>query len=223
MRVLLADDHGLFRDGLRSLLEARGVDVVGEARNGNEAVDLVRRLRPDVVLMDLAMPELNGLDATRLLTAEFPDVKVIVVTASEEDSSLFEAIKSGAQGYIFKNLEAPQFFALLEGVMRGEPALTPRLARKLLSEFARPSPTGSPRDRQPDELTPREYDVLQFLVQGVTSNKDLAERLYVSENTVKYHLRNILDKLHLQNRAQVIAYAVRHGLVRPSDGEQTGP
>lgn len=223
MRVLLADDHGLFRDGLRSLLEARGVDVVGEARNGREAVDLVRRLRPDVVLMDLAMPELNGLDATRLLTAEFPDVKVIVVTASEEDSSLFEAIKSGAQGYIFKNLEAAQFFGLLEGVMRGEPALTPRLARKLLSEFARPSPTSSPRDRQPDELTPREYDVLQFLVQGVTSNKELAERLFVSENTVKYHLRNILDKLHLQNRAQVIAYAVRHGLVRPGDGEHAGP
>lgn len=223
MRVLLADDHGLFRDGLRSLLEARGVDVVGEARNGREVVDLVRRLRPDVVLMDLAMPELNGLDATRLLTAEFPDVKVIVVTASEEDSSLFEAIKSGAQGYIFKNLEAAQFFALLEGVMRGEPALTPRLARKLLSEFARPSPTSSARDRQPNELTPREYDVLQLLVQGVTSNRDLAERLFVSENTVKYHLRNILDKLHLQNRAQVIAYAVRHGLVRPGDGEQAGP
>lgn len=219
MRVLIADDHGLFRDGLRSLLEARGVDVVGEARNGREAIDLVRKLRPDVVLMDLAMPEFNGLDATRLLTAEFPEVKVIVVTASEEDSSLFEAIKSGAQGYIFKNLEAPQFFELLEGVMRGEPALTPRLARKLLTEFARPAQAGTQRERHPDELTVREYDVLHLLVQGVTSNRDLAERLVISENTVKYHLRNILDKLHLQNRAQVIAYAVRHGLVQPGEGE----
>lgn len=220
MRVLLADDHGLFRDGLRSLLEARGIEVVGEARNGREAVELARRLRPDVVLMDLTMPEVSGLEATRLLSAETPDLKVIVVTASEDDADLFEAIKSGAQGYIFKNLESEQFFGLLEGVMRGEPALTPGLARKLLNEFARPTAaavTSAPRERQPDTLTAREQEVLELLVQGVTSNHDLAARLVVSENTVKYHLRNILDKLHLQNRAQVIAYAVRHGLVVPAD------
>lgn len=220
MRVLLADDHGLFRDGLRSLLEARGIEVVGEARNGREAVELARRLRPDVVLMDLTMPEVSGLEATRLLSAEFPDLKVIVVTASEDDADLFEAIKSGAQGYIFKNLESEQFFGLLEGVMRGEPALTPGLARKLLNEFARPSAAAvpsAPRERQPDTLTAREQEVLELLVEGVTSNHDLAARLVVSENTVKYHLRNILDKLHLQNRAQVIAYAVRHGLVTPAN------
>ena len=213
MRVLIADDHGLFRDGMRSLLEARGIDVVGEARNGREAVELARRLRPDVVLMDLSMPEMTGLEATRALSAESPDLKVVVVTASEDDADLFEAIKSGAQGYIFKNLESGQFFGLLEGVTRGEPALTPGLARKLLSEFARPGPAPAPRDQAPEGLTTREREVLELLVQGVTSNHDLAERLVVSENTVKYHLRNILDKLHLQNRAQVIAYAVRHGLV----------
>ena len=213
MRVLIADDHALFRDGLRSLLEARAIDVAGEARDGREAVELARRLRPDVVLMDLAMPELSGLEATRLLSAQAPEIKVVVLTASEDDADLFEAIKSGAQGYLFKNLEAERFFALLEGVTRGEPALTPSLARKLLHEFARPGATAAPQQRAPEALTAREREVLELLVAGVTANRDLAERLTVSENTVKYHLRNILDKLHLQNRAQVIAYALRSGLV----------
>jgi DNA-binding NarL/FixJ family response regulator len=211
MRLLIADDHPLFRDGLRSLLEARGIDVVGEAKNGREAVEQVRRLRPDVVLMDLSMPELNGLAATRLLSADHPEVKVVILTASEDDADLFEAIKSGAQGYIFKNLDSAEFFRLLEGVARGEPALTPGLARKLLGEFARPTTRTAPGEG-PDALTEREQEVLDLLIQGVTSNHDLAERLVVSENTVKYHLRNILDKLHVQNRAQVVAYAVRHGM-----------
>ena len=211
MRVLIADDHALFRDGLRSLLEARGVDVVGEAENGVEAVEMARRTRPDAVLMDLAMPVMGGLAATRLISAELPDVNVVVLTASEDDADLFEAIKSGAQGYLFKNLKADELMHLLEGVMRDEPALTPALARKLLGEFARPS--GPQAQRSPDALTEREQEVLELLVDGITSNRDLAERLVVTENTVKYHLRNILDKLHVQNRAQVVAYAVRHGLV----------
>lgn len=211
MRVLIADDHALFRDGLRSLLEARGVEIVGEARNGLEAVELARDQRPDVVLMDLTMPEMNGLAATRLISAEVPEVKVVVLTASEDDSDLFDAIKSGAQGYLFKNLESSEFFILLEGVARGEPALTAGLARKLLGEFANPAPSRPPQG--PETLTEREREVLELLVKGVTSNRDLAERLSVSENTVKYHLRNILDKLHLQNRAQVVGYALRHGLV----------
>src|SRR5438067_1486603 len=214
MRVVIADDHPLFRDGLRSLLEARGIDVVGEARNGQEAVDQARRLGPDIVLMDLAMPEVNGLAATRLISAELPSVKVVILTASEDDANLFEAIKSGAQGYIFKNLESNEFFRLLDGVARGEPALTPNLARKLLGAFARPSqPARQVAGEEAQSLTEREHEVLNLLVQGVTSNRDLAERLVVSENTVKYHLRNILDKLHVQNRAQVVAYAVRHGMV----------
>jgi DNA-binding NarL/FixJ family response regulator len=213
MRVLIADDHPLFRDGLRSLLEARGIDVVGEARNGREAVEQTKRLRPDVVLMDLNMPEVGGLAATRLISAEQPETKVVVLTASEDDTDLFEAIKSGAQGYLFKNLASDEFFRLLEGVARGEPALTPGLARKLLGEFARPPAPATPAVEGPQSLTDREREVLDLLVQGVTSNRDLAERLVVTENTVKYHLRNILDKLHVQNRAQVVAYAVRHGLV----------
>jgi DNA-binding NarL/FixJ family response regulator len=214
MRLLIADDHPLFRDGLRSLLEARGMNVVGEARNGREAIEQARRLRPDVLLMDLNMPEMNGLAATRLLSAEQPDVKVVILTASEDDGDLFEAIKSGAQGYIFKNLGSDEFFRLLDGVARGEPALTPGLAKRLLGEFARPvSSARVAAEAGPQALTEREQEVLQLLVLGVTSNRDLAERLVVSENTVKYHLRNILDKLHVQNRAQVVAYALRHGMV----------
>ena len=217
MRVLLADDHALFRDGLRSLLEARGVEVVGEARNGREAIDQTRQLNPEVVLMDLHMPELDGLAATRLISAEQPEVKVVILTASEEDTHLFEAIKSGAQGYLFKNLAAEELFQLLEGVARGEPALTPALARKLLGEFARPAvavPTPHALEGLA-ALTEREREVLDLLVQGITSNRELAERLVITENTVKYHFRNILDKLHVQNRAQVVAFAVRHGMIEP--------
>jgi len=213
MRVLLADDHALFRDGLHSVLEARGMEVVGEAKNGREAVDLNRRLRPDVVLMDLSMPELDGLAATRLILAEQPDARVVILTASEEDADLFEAIKSGAQGYLFKNVQSDELVQSLEGVARGEPALTPALARKLLGEFAKPAaPARSTPVEGYEALTEREREVLDLLVQGITSNRELAERLVVSENTVKYHLRNILDKLHVQNRAQVVAYAMRHGV-----------
>lgn len=220
MRVLIADDHALFRDGLRSLLEARGVEVVAEARNGREAVDRVAEHAPEIVLMDLSMPVMSGLEATRAIAASGADTRVVVLTASEEDADLFEAIKSGAQGFLPKDIESTRLFEMLEGVIRGEPALTPGLARKLLNEFAQPAVTQSGdtapapgTSTSPDTLTDRERDVLELLVQGVTSNKELAERLIVSENTVKYHLRNILAKLHLQNRAQVISYALRHGLV----------
>ncbi|HYI15048.1 MAG TPA: response regulator transcription factor [Thermomicrobiales bacterium] len=213
MRVLIADDHALFRDGLKSLLDARGVDVVAEARNGREAVSLARQHNPEIVLMDLTMPEMTGLEATRMISADLPDVKVVVLTASEDDADLFEAIKSGAQGFLPKDIESSRLFSMLEGVMRGEPALTPGLARKLLTEFAQPAP--APKEQPPTLLTDREREVLELLVEGVTSNKDLADRLFVSENTIKYHLRNILTKLHLQNRAQVISYAVRNKLVEP--------
>lgn len=212
MRILIADDHALFRDSLRSLLESQDIEVVAEAKNGQEAIDLTWESKPDVVLMDLSMPEMDGLEATKRIAAELPDVKVIILTASDEDSQLFEAIKSGAKGYLLKDLESAQFFSLLEGVDRGEPALTPAVARKLLDEFARPKkPTKEEYD--PDALTDREREVLELMVQGTTSNRRLAKHLGVSENTVKFHVRNILDKLHLHNRAQVVAYALRTRLV----------
>jgi DNA-binding NarL/FixJ family response regulator len=211
MRIVIADDHALFRDSLASLIATQNHEVVGQASNGREAVELTMRLKPDLVLMDLGMPELDGLEATRLICADAKDTKVVILTGDDDDDKLFEAIKSGAQGYLLKNLEADEFFSLLERVAGGEPGLTPALARKLLNEFARPKK--AERAEDPDALTDRERQVLELLVQGVTTNRKLAKTLAVSENTVKFHVRNILDKLHLNNRAQVISYAVRHRLV----------
>jgi len=211
MRILIADDHALFRASISSLLSARHQEVVGEAGTGTEAVELARQLRPDIVLMDLAMPEMDGLTATRLISAEHSDIKVIVLTASNDEKDLFEAIKSGAEGYLLKDLPADDFFRLLEGVERGEPALIPHLARRLLTEFAKTD--ASPRSKDPDRLTGREMEVLEIMVGGVTSNRALARELGVSQNTIKFHVRNILDKLHLHNRAQVVSHALRHGIV----------
>jgi DNA-binding NarL/FixJ family response regulator len=202
MRILIADDHPLFRDGLRSLLEAQGHEVLGEAHNCRQAIELARKLRPELVLMDVSMPELDGVSATRLIASEMPEVKVVILTASDQDETLFEAIKAGAQGYLLKNLEADDFFALLDRAAAGEPALTPALARKLLQAFAEPK-------TEPDSLTAREVEVLQLMVEGVTSNRQLARRLDLSENTVKFHVRNILDKLRLHNRAEAVGYALR--------------
>jgi DNA-binding NarL/FixJ family response regulator len=209
VRILIADDHPLFRDGLRSLLTAQGHEVVGEAHNGHEAVELAQKLRPELVLMDVSMPELDGIGATRQISMELPDVKVVILTASDQDETLFEAIKAGAQGYLQKNLEADEFFELLDRVTRGEPGLTPLLARKLLQEFAKPVAEPKVSENMPDALTVREREVLELMVEGVTSNRKLAKRHDHSENTVKFHVRNILDKLHLHNRAQVVGYALR--------------
>jgi DNA-binding NarL/FixJ family response regulator len=213
VRILIADDHSLFRDGLRSLLQAEGHEIVGEAKNGREAVELARALKPDLVLMDVQMPELDGIGATKAIVGELPEMKVVMLTASEEEAKLFEAIKSGAQGYLLKNLEAEEFFDLLERAQRGEPALTPALARKLLQEFAKPSEPAAAAPSSDDDLTAREREVLELMVEGVTSNRRLAKRLNLSENTVKFHVRNILDKLRLHNRAEVVGYALRKGIV----------
>src|SRR6266699_2574816 len=211
MRILIADDHALFRDGMRSLLRSEGHEIVAEAKNGREAVVLAHQQKPDVVLMDLSMPEVDGLTATRTIVQELPDVKVIILTASDEDINLFEAIRSGAQGYLLKDLEADQFFDMLDRASRGEPALTPAFAKKLLQEFARPPLAAEAQhpEGENDALTAREREVLELMVQGVTSNRKLAKQLGVSENTVKFHVRNILDKLRLHTRAEVVGYALR--------------
>ncbi len=215
MRVLIADGHAIFRRGLADILTIHGMTVVGEARNGREAVRLARQLQPDIVLMDLTMPRLGGLTATRRIKEEMTEVKVVILTASETDDDLLAAVKSGAQGYLLKDIEAKELVALLERIQRGELVVTPHLTPKLLAAIAR---SGSDlQSPEPAILTAREREVLELLVRGVTSNHELAERLRISENTVRYHVRNILQKLHLQNRAQAVACALRNGLVNPSD------
>lgn len=214
MRLLLADDHALFRSSLRSLAETRGLEVVGEASNGRQAIELALRLKPDLVLMDLSMPVLNGIEATRELAAAMPEVKVVVLTASMEDEDLIEALRAGAHGYLLKNLESDSFFALLDRAMEGEPALTPQMSRRVLEVFSqRDNPRRQPHD--PDALTDRERQVLELMVDGITSNRQIAKHLEVSESTVKVHVRNILDKLHQNDRAQAVSHALRHGVLDP--------
>ncbi len=210
MRVVLADDHPLFRDGVASLLAAWGHEVVGMAGDGLEAVALVERLRPDLVLMDVAMPVLTGLEATRRLGVSRPDTAIVMLTASEDEDDLFAAVKSGARGYLLKNLEAGQLRAMIEAVERGEAAISPATAARIIAEFARPAAIPSP-----DALTERETAVLGLVVAG-QRNKEIAAQLGISENTVKFHLRNILEKLHAGSRTEVAARAVREGLVPPA-------
>ena len=215
MRVLLADDHALFRAGISSLLEAWGAEVVAEASNGFEALELTRLHKPDLVLMDISMPECNGLEATRLIKAELPDTHIVMVTVSDEDADLFEAIKSGAEGYLLKDMSPDGLERTLDAVSTGQLGLTPSLAARIVEEFSRH--VDSEAETQPEStLTPRESEVLNLVAQGAT-NPEIAEALEVSPHTVSFHVKNILRKLHLRNRAQAVAYAIRTGLVKPPE------
>jgi DNA-binding NarL/FixJ family response regulator len=216
MRILLVDDHVLFRKGVAALLDGRqNVQVVGEASDGLAAIQAARDTLPDVILMDIEMPRCNGLEATRSIKREMPHVKIVILTVSDDDHNLFEAIKIGAQGYLLKDLEPYQLYDLLESIARDEAPLSGVVAAKILKEFTRPDQAPAEATPVIDELTPREIDILELVVQGKT-NKEIAQELSISENTVKIHLRNILEKLHLQNRIQAAVYAVRQGLVEES-------
>lgn len=221
MRVLLADDHALFRAGIASLLKAWGMETVGQASNGLEALEQARALRPDLILMDIGMSPCNGLEATRLIKAELPETRIVIVTVSDDDDDLFEAIKSGAEGYLLKDMSEEELGRTLTGIATGEPALSPGLAVKILDEFARLSRDGAARETESDGLTQREREVLELVVTGAT-NREIAAALYISENTVNFHMKHILAKLHLKNRAQAVAYAIRSGLVTVSDDEARG-
>ncbi len=215
MKVLLVDDHALFLEGLRNLLVGRGITVVGTAGDGLEALTQARALRPDVVLMDVRMPRCDGLAATRLIKAELPEVKIVMLTTSAEDDDLFEAIRSGASGYLLKGLSADAFFDLLGGLDRGEAPLAPGLAARVLAEFARQSPAPRPAGQEElGGLNPRQIEVLTLVAQGMPY-KDVAATLSLSERTVKYHMGEIVRILHLKNRAEVVAWAARSGLVAP--------
>lgn len=213
MRVLLADDHALFRDGVASLLRAWGHEVVGQAANGTEAIALADEVRPELVLMDVRMPSLSGLEATAEIRIRHPEVAIVMLTVSEDEDDLFRAIKAGAQGYLLKNLESAELRTMLEAVQRGEAAISPATAARIIDEFLRPRP---PAERSiAERLTDREVDVLRLVTAGLR-NKEIAANLAISENTVKFHLKHIVEKLHAQNRADLAARAVREGLV-PDD------
>ncbi len=207
MKVMLVDDQPLVRNGIASLLQSRGHEVVAEASNGREALALIKEAAPELILMDIRMPEMGGLETTRLVKAQYPEITIVMLTVSDDEQDLFEAVKSGAHSYLLKDLEATEFFDALESIQRGEAVLPTRLAGKLLDEFRTQAKAVASADNV-EVLSPREHEILDSVSQGMM-NKEVAEKLFISENTVKYHMKNILDKLHLQNRAQVIAWAVR--------------
>jgi len=215
IRVLLVDDHPLYLEGLRGLLASRGLHVVGQAHDGLEAQEQARALHPDLILMDVHMPRCDWVEATRRIKADLPDTKIVMLTVAAEGDILFEALKSGASGYLLKSLDGAKFFSLLADVMRGETVLSPALANQVLAEFAR-KPDDETVDAAP--LTPRQHEVLELVAQGPT-NQEIARALYVSEATVKYHISQILERLHLQSRYQLAQYAQERGLAPPLDDE----
>lgn len=215
-RVLLVDDHALFLDGLRNLLTAEGVDVVGVASDGLEALSMARALHPNVILMDVQMPRCDGLQATRMIKAEYPEIKIVMLSVSAEDDELFGAIQCGASGFLLKSENAKEFFHLLEKLSQGEVPLSRGLSARILAEFARRA-NGKPKaDRAAggdmEGLTARQIEILTFAVQGLTYAQ-IGANLCISEHTVKYHMKQILDRLHLENRTQLIAYAHESGLL----------
>jgi DNA-binding NarL/FixJ family response regulator len=215
-KILLVDDHELFREGLAGLVNAQpDMTVVGQAGDGLEALTLARDLTPDLVVMDINMPICDGLEATRLLRGELPDVRIIMLTVHDEDEQLFAAIKAGANGYILKDTNSIEFLRGVRGALGGEATLPPKLAARLLDEFARLANQSQPPPADTDEadLTPRELDVLNLIATGAT-NQEIADRLYISLHTTKSHVRNILNKLHAVNRRQAARQAARRGLLQ---------
>ena len=221
LRILLVDDHELFLEGLRNLLTLENIAVVGTAGDGLEALEKARNLHPDVILMDIQMPRCDGLAATRLIKAELPEIKIVMLTMSEDERDLFEAVKSGASGYLLKKLKPGTFFALLADLQSGLLPFSPGLGARLLDEFSRMSLTASPAPSEGGELggqvgqllSPRQMQILTLVAQGLTY-RQVAETLGISEPTVKYHMGEILDRLHLENREQVVVYAAQHGMTR---------
>ncbi len=208
IRVLIIDDHTIVRRGIKALLaETDEIEVIGEAENGLEGIQLSKQLEPDVILMDLLMPKMDGIEATRQVTAQQPHMRVLVLTSFVGDEKIFPAIKAGALGYLLKDSEPAELIRSIYKVYRGEPSLHPNIARKMMKEIL-DTPSEKPT---PDPLTAREVEVLQLLAKGL-SNDEIAEKLYVSEVTVRTHISHLLAKLHLANRVQATLYALREGL-----------
>ncbi len=213
IKIVVADDHKLFRQGLIGLMRAHDdlVEVIGEASTGQEAVHLAHQLRPDVILMDIQMPAGDGLEATREIREALPEIAVVILTASELDEHLYEAVRLGAAGYLLKDLDATELFELLVGVTNNEVAMTRAMASRLLKIMAKNN------GREPgveNDLTEREIEVLHLLAKGA-SNPQIAQELIITVNTVKTHISHILAKLQLENRTQAAAYAVQKGIITP--------
>jgi NarL family two-component system response regulator LiaR len=208
IRLLLVDDQGIVRKGIRALLaEVKGMEILGEAGDGLEAVDQAEALQPDVILMDLVMPRLDGIEAIRRIKAKLPQVQILALTSFVADDKVFPAIKAGALGYLLKDSDPEDLINAIRNVSRGQPFLHPSIARKVLEELSHPA--GNPPT--PDPLTEREVEVLQLVALGI-SNQEIAKRLVIGEATVRTHIGNILSKLHLANRVQAALYALRKGL-----------
>ncbi|HSR33736.1 MAG TPA: response regulator transcription factor [Anaerolineae bacterium] len=213
IRIVIADDHTIVRKGIRAVLRnLPDIEVVGEASNGREAIAKVNELQPDVVLMDLVMPQLDGIEAILRLQIDQPQVRILVLTSFSSEDKIFPAIKAGALGYHLKDSGPEELVQAIREVYRGESSLHPVIARKVLQELSHPSE----RPPTPDPLTPREVEVLRFVAQGL-SNQEIAEALVISETTVRTHVSNILSKLHLASRTQAALYALREGLVSLED------
>jgi len=212
-RVLLADDHALFREGLAGIINAQpDLQVVGEANDGLEAFVKAQELKPDLILMDVQMPGMDGLEATRQIKQVLPETVIVMLTVRDDDEKLFEALKNGAQGYLLKDIQSREMLAMLRSALKGEAALSSGLAGRMLSEFRRLSKGGIPEQEDDSGLTEREQQVLLQASQGA-SDKEIAEALTISLNTVKTHVRNILAKLHVRTRREAARVARGRGLV----------
>lgn len=217
IRILLADDHPMFREGVaHSLGSEADLEVIAQAASGEEAVELARRLRPEVALLDVTMPGMGGIDAAARIAAAVPGIRIVMLTVSEDKDNLLAALKAGAHGYVLKGASASELRDIVRSVAAGEAFVTPALATRLLVEFSRP------RERDPlSELTQREVDVLELVSLGST-NREIAERLHLAEKTVKHYVTCILQKLHARSRTEAALIAVQHGLPARAETEATG-
>ena len=211
MKLVIVDDHVLFREGLAAIIRAeKDIQIVGMAGSVKEAVDLIIQTKPDVVMMDFTLPDGTGADATSLVLAKYPECKIVFLTMSEEDEDLFAAIRSGAKGYLLKNMQPSKLIAALRSVQSGESALSRTMTLRLMTELSR---TKKPVDTGEPTLTIRELEVLRAIATGM-SNQEIAHQLFIAENTVKYHVHSILDKLKISDRRAAAAYAREHGLIK---------
>lgn len=211
MKVLLADDHRMMREGLRALLEKAGVEVVGEAANGHEAIAEAKRLRPEVIVIDIAMPELNGIDATRRLTAELPDIKVVALSMNSDRRYVMAMLEAGAAGYLLKNAASDELLNALAVATRGQTYLSPAIAGRVVDEAIGKGPSSRHGPDTERPLSAREREVLQLIAEG-KSSKEIASVLHIAVPTVETHRRQIMDKLNLRTIAELTKYAIREGL-----------